>query len=571
MKLKFALIFVYIFVSVSFGQIIKDQLTSQMQNQSMFNFQGNQSNKINADISDILNINQYQQTGLYNQIMPIEGAVDLDRYIIGPNDVFQLAIFGLINQQIPLIVNPEGSVIIPSVGEIKVSGSTLAKAKEDVIDKVKKRYKAEVSFNLITPRTFIVNVAGLVQGKYQATSLTRASEMLKYVALDTLNITRRYFETMSKDRVENNLLRTDISLRNIKLIRKDGSVHNVDLYKYFMTNDDKYNPYLLEGDLLKIPNTLLSTNYVSIFGAVQLAGFYEYGEEDDLETLVGLGRGLDSHANPDSITLFRPLGDNSGFQVFHLSLTKDKNFKIKVFDRAFVNYRFDYEKMSTVLILGEINMPGYYPITYKKTKLRELIDMAGGLKTTAFLPLSILFRYWDAEYRMQDSTDVFIQERANDVIITETDKQNFLTDIKARRNRVLVDFVKLVEKNDESQNVILEDKDIIYINDNKNAVYVYGQVNNEGYVAYKEGADALYYIEKAGGYGLAADENETRIIKFNSRGYYRINDINVENGDFIYVPKKDKKTFSEIVGLVAQIASVILGVLTTYILIKNTQ
>ena len=35
------------------------------------------------------------------------------------------------------------------------------------------------------------------------------------------------------------------------------------------------------------------------------------------------------------------------------------------------------------------------------------------------------------------------------------------------------------KKNDESQNVILEGKDIIYINDNKNIVYVFGQVAQE--------------------------------------------------------------------------------------------
>jgi protein involved in polysaccharide export with SLBB domain len=227
--------------------------------------------------------------------------------------------------------------------------------------------------------------------------------------------------------------------------------------------------------------------------------------------------------------------------------------------------------MATVLIIGEVNMPGYYPISYKSSKILEVINMAGGLKPTAYLPLSILFRYWDAEYTVRDSIDVYMQERANDVIITETDRSNYLTDLKSRRNRVNIDFVKLVEGNDQNQNILLEDKDIIYINDKKNIVYVYGQVNKEGYVQYKQGADAEYYIEKAGGYGLAADEGATRIIKFNTRGYYKPGEIEIDNGDFIYVPKLDKKTFSETVGLIAQIASVILGVLTTYILIKNTE
>ena len=570
MKYKLTIILIFLFASLSYCQILKDQTTNN-QNQSVFNLQGNQANRINSDFSDILNLNQSQQTGIYNQTVPIEGAVDLNKYIIGPNDVFQLGIFGYMNQQIPLVVNPEGSVIIPTVGEVHVNGLTLAEAKSNVIEKVKKRYKAEVSFNLITPRTFIVNISGLVQGKYQATSLTRTSEMLKYVVTDTMNISRRYFENMVKDRVEYNLLRTDISLRNIELIRKDGTVYKVDMYKYFMTNDEKYNPFLLEGDLIKIPNILLEKHYVSISGAVQLGGAYEFAEGDDLETLVGLGRGLDLYAEPDSIILYRQDENKSGYEIFNLSLSKDKDFKIEVYDRAFVKYKSDYQKMATVLILGEINLPGYYPITYKTTKVRELISMAGGLKQTAYLPLSILFRYWDAEYQIKDSTDVYIQERANDLIITEADRQNYLVDIKSRRNRVNIDFVSLLESNDETQNIILEDKDIIYINDNKNVIYVYGQVNKEGYVQYRKGANADYYIEKAGGYSLAADEGATRIVKFHTRGYYKPDEIEIENGDFIYVPKYDKKTFTEVISLVAQIASVVLGVLTTYILIKNTE
>lgn len=570
MKYKLTIILLFLFASLSYCQILKDQTTNN-QNQSVFNLQGNQANRINSDFTDILNLNQSQQTGIYNQTVPIEGAVDLSKYIIGPNDVFQLGIFGYMNQQIPLVVNPEGSVIIPTVGEVHVNGLTLAEAKSKVIEKVKKRYKAEVSFNLITPRTFIVNISGLVQGKYEATSLTRTSEMLKYVVIDSMNISRRYFENMVKDRVEYNLLRTDISLRNIELIRKDGTVYKVDMYKYFMTNDEKYNPFLLEGDLIKIPNILLEKHYVSISGAVQLGGAYEFAEGDDLETLVGLGRGLDLYAEPDSIILYRQNENKSGYEIFNLSLSKDKDFKIKVYDRGFVKYKSDYQKMATVLILGEINLPGYYPITYKTTKVRELISMAGGLKQTAYLPLSILFRYWDAEYQIKDSIDVYIQERANDLIITEADRQNYLVDIKSRRNRVNLDFVSLLESNDETQNIILEDKDIIYINDNKNVIYVYGQVNKEGYVQYKKGANADYYIEKAGGYSLAADEGATRIVKFHTRGYYKPDEIEIENGDFIYVPKYDKKTFTEVISLVAQIASVVLGVLTTYILIKNTE
>jgi protein involved in polysaccharide export with SLBB domain len=166
--------------------------------------------------------------------------------------------------------------------------------------------------------------------------------------------------------------------------------------------------------------------------------------------------------------------------------------------------------------------------------------------------------------------EIYFNERANDLLISENDKLNFQVDIKARRSRVVLDFDKLINKNDEGQNLLLEDRDVIYINDNKNIVYVYGQVNNEGYVPFNSGKDYEYYIEKSGGYSLAADKGNTRIIKFSTRGWYKTDQVNVENGDFIYVPKKDIKMFSETITIISQIAGVMLGIITTYILIKNT-
>lgn len=546
------------------SQIDDYSITSKKQTVSQF--------KINTDMPEILQQISQQQKYTTIPTFPIEDAIDIEKYIIGPNDLFLLGIYGYANQQMQLYVNPEGSIVIPYVGEIKLSGMNLKKAKEVVAEKVKKRYySSDVSFTLLTPRTFLVSLTGLVQGKFQATPLTRASELIKYIVFDTMNVSRTYYENMMKQSKEPNLLRTSMSVRNITLYRKDGSVLKVDLYKYFMTNDDKYNPYLLEGDLVKVPHTLLEKNYVSVTGAVQLGGSYEYSEGDDLETVIGLGRGLDVYANPDSILLYRPYEFKPGFELINISYEKDKHFPIKVNDRIFVKFKSEYYKMATVLILGEIKMPGYYPISFKNTRLKDVIEMAGGVTDNAYLPLSILFRYWDAEYLGKDSMEVFINQRANDLIISEADKRNFEIDIKSRRNRVVIDFQRLLEEGDESQNIILEDKDIIYINDNKNIVYVYGQVNNEGYVPYIEGKSFEYYIEKAGGYTLAADESNTRVIRFNSRGWYKAKDTDVRVGDFIYVPKIDKKEFKDIVTVIAQISSVILGILTTYILIRNTK
>ncbi|MDZ4713761.1 MAG: SLBB domain-containing protein [bacterium] len=520
---------------------------------------------INADAPDLFNQIQGQNT-FTTKSVPIEGAIDSRKYIVGPNDLFTIGLYGYVNQQIPVVVSPEGTVVIPTVGEVDVNGLTLEVAKERVVSAVKKRYySSDVSFTLNSPRTFLVKVSGLTQGTFEVSPVTRVSEILKLLIFDTLNTSRVFYEKTN----EREFFNTQISLRNIELFRKDGTVKHVDVYKYFLTNNDDHNPFFLEGDLLKIPYIQLENNFVNIGGAVQLAGSYEHVDGDDLQTVIGIARGFDVNAEPDSIFLYRANGNNDNFELINLSFDDHKDFQIENYDRLFVKYKINYQKNLSVLVLGEVVRPGYYPISFKNTKLKDVVEMAGGFKDKAYLPLSILFRNYDAEYTAKDTAEVLINTRANDLLITDIDRVNFTNDIKSKRNRVIIDFEKLFKRNDESQNVLLEGKDVIYINDNKNIVYVFGQVGQEGYVPFKKGENYQYYIDQAGGYSLAADESNARIIKFNSRGWFRPDETEVQTGDFVYVPKEVEQSFSQTISIIAQIAGVILGVLTTYILIKQ--
>jgi len=549
-----------------FAQITNQQSNQQTNPSGSIN---NSNMKVNSDSQDLLSqlyMQNMQNTSQY-RTFPVDKAVNPDLYIVGPNDIFNLGLVGYLNQIISLVVNLEGSIVIPSVGEIKVGGLTLSEARSKVVKAVKSRYySSDVSFTLTTPRNFLISVSSLVQKKYEVSPLTRPSSIIYYVIYDSLDISRTQYKAHN---FKDNSISTEFSLRNIEIIRKDGSISNVDLYKYFMTNDDRYNSYFREGDILRIPFGQLSKNYITIEGAVQLSGIYEYNKNDDLETIIGLGRGFDKDAEPDSISIFRVDQSTNKYESVNLSYENNKNFKIDVFDRIFVKYKTNYIKSISVTLLGEVNRPGVYPITFKNTTLKDVIEMAGGFKSTAYLPLCIVFRKYDEEYLKRDTNEILVNMRANDLIISDKDKSAFERDIISRRNRVVVDFEKLFKGNDETQNIILEDKDIVYINDDKKTVYVFGQVSNEGYVPYKQGADFQYYIDRAGGYSLAADEGNTRIIKFNSRGWYKPEKVQVMSGDFVYVPKKTPAEFKESLLIIATIIGTITAIVTTYLLIKQ--
>lgn len=568
-NLSLSLLILFLTFSSIFSQNTSNTNTNTNINNTTQQFQNpnvsNQNFKINSDAGDLLtSINQQQLTGNPFKSVIVDKAVNEKYYIVGPNDIFSLGIYGFLNQQIPITVNVEGSVLIPTIGEINVDGLTLKDAKSKVISAVKKRYySSDVSFTLVTPKTFLVTVSSIILKQIEVNSTNRVSDLITYVYYDTVNVQRAMYQFSNSSE----FFKPTISMRNIEVVHKDGSISDVDLYKYFYTNDDKYNPYLKEGDFVKVPLGLLYKNYITINGAVQLPGVYEYNKADDLETLIGLARGFDFDAYKDSIVIYRTNTATDKFESIYLVYDNDKNFKINEYDRVFVKYKADYVKNYSVSVLGEVNIPGVYPIAQKNTRLKDVIEMAGGLKKSAYLPLSIVFRRYDEEYMKRDTAEILVNMRANDLIISEKDKLSFERDVISRRNRMVVDFEKLFTENDSSQNIILEHQDVVYINDDKKIVYVYGQVENEGYVPFKPGEDYEYYINRAGGYTLAADDDNIRIIKFNSRGWFKPDDTKILSGDFVYVPKKTPAEFKESLTIIATMIGVVASILTTTLLI----
>src|SRR5207253_1813250 len=62
------------------------------------------------------------------------------------------------------------------------------------------------------------------------------------------------------------------SKRRIEIRRRNGAVIRADLLLYTLTGNVKYNPYLLDGDVVRVPFEELGA---SIGGAVNRPGHYE--------------------------------------------------------------------------------------------------------------------------------------------------------------------------------------------------------------------------------------------------------------------------------------------------------
>lgn len=568
--MNYKIIFIYLFIifvnlDLYSQQINTNDKTTQTSPLKQYDMNLNTS-KMDLQNFDILKQIEPSATTstIYNDQL-LEGAIDAGKYIVGPNDIFSLGVWGVVNSPIPLAVSPEGSLIIPSVGEVYVTGLTLNEAKNKVIAAVKKRYiSAEITLTLVSPRRFIVTVKGIGQGNYPISAIMRASTLISFIFADSISLMKS--GTSPSERF-------NFSFRNILLQRKNGETQRVDLYKYYATLDEKYNPFLREGDVITLQKYNWEGKFIAVQGAVQFPGTFEYIDGDDLETAIQLVRGVTSVAAMDSIFISRMDPTGTKMEKIWVNYERDKKMKLQPNDRVYVMAYAESRRDFRVLVLGNVVYPGYYPITLNTTKLSDVINDAGGLLPNSYLPNSEVYRKIDTffiQVKNRDTLENIFTKRLNDIISNKDEKEIFEQDLLYKIGRVNVDFEKLAN-GDLSQDIILRNQDIIYIADNRQEVYVYGQVNKPGFVPYKEGADAEYYIQQAGGFGERADESEVRVIKFKTREWLDPDEAVIHSSDFIYVPKVIKRDFAYDIDLISKVASVIVSVITLTLLVIQSQ
>ena len=200
----------------------------------------------------------------------IDEPLDPDRYVCGPGDVLELNFWGVQNFKQRVTIDLEGRAFVAKVGYLNLLGKTLSQGRRIMVDSVG-RYFPGLGFGvtLAEPRTFMVQLVDAVArpGSYPARAIDRVGTLIGRVG--------GFGPKASKRRVE--------------IRRRDGTVLRVDLLLYSLTGDVRHNPYLLDGDVVRVPFEKLAA---SIDGAVNRPGRYELVDTKDLAELVDLAGGL---------------------------------------------------------------------------------------------------------------------------------------------------------------------------------------------------------------------------------------------------------------------------------------
>jgi protein involved in polysaccharide export with SLBB domain len=347
--------------------------------------------------------------------------------------------------------------------------------------------------------------------------------------------------------------------RNIILYRRKGEVLKVDIQKYYTTRDESWNPYLSNGDIIFVPRFEEKKNIYAVYGGVNVPGQIEYSEGDRISDAILLAYGFTSRAIVDSIILYRYSDDNQSIREQVLNWTRlqnnvETNIPLHPGDRIVVPERSDLREDYNVSVSGEVYFPGIYPITREYTKLSTIIHNAGGTTPYASLKSAIIYRNDITQKELP--LERMMRIRGN-TLIEDTANLYMENELRLRRSVVNVDFEKLLVNQDTLQDVVLHSGDKIIVPSIAKTVYVYGQVFVPGSITFAKNKDANYYIQKAGGYTEHARNKDIMIIKRATRQWLSPKETEIEEGDYIWVPKEPERSSAYYWTLIGQMASVI--------------
>jgi len=485
---------------------------------------------------DTLSIERSQEISDENKGI-VDKPVDPKTYIVGPGDEFKVTIIQLEPKELNIVVSPDNKIYIPKIGIVEIKNNTLEEVYSLIKELIKEQYSSrEIYVALTKIRQFKVRLSGNVPKSMTipAYATDRVSEIIDKAGA----------------------LKPNSSTRKIKIIRAETrEIIDVDLTKYFTTAEDIYNPYVQGGDNIIVPEVSQDIE-IHISGEVPVKDAdFEYVEGDSLSTLIRFAQGFLITAYLDSVEFTRYNKNINSYETKFLNLSSWRgkiynfeqslqgDFQLEPGDRVHIRKDPKWVNNRYIKIDGQVKYPGKYAITKEDTRIADIINRAGGFVEDAAPELSEYIRQKEA-----DLPDLELErlKKIPQVDMSESEIRYFQARIRERKGSMAIDLLNAISDETSIDNIIVEDRDSLFIPRKKNYIIVQGRVNNPGAIIYKKGFTYLDYIALAGGFGYRADDDETFITKPGGEQFLA-NDMNyiIEPGDVILVPPKKEFDFWE--------------------------
>lgn len=288
-------------------------------------------------------------------------------YILGPGDEVIVDVYGASQYSEQFVIAPDGSIVIPNVGPVSISGMTQAKAQERIRQHMGEYYQgSSIKLSVGQTRTIIVHVLGEVTnpGTYTLSAFSTAFNAL-YLAGGV----------------------TDLgTLRNIKVSRGGQVISTIDVYDYIVNGRLAGNIMLQDNDVISVG---AYENMVEVVGKIKRPMYYEMKKGESLQTLLSYTGGFLGDAYRQKIRIERK--SSEGLTVHNVDEWDFASFTSEDGDVVVVLPIIERYK-NTATITGAVFRPGSYKIGGSATSVKTLVEQAGGLLEQAITSRAVLHR-----------------------------------------------------------------------------------------------------------------------------------------------------------------------------------
>lgn len=464
-------------------------------------------------------------------------------YRIASGDTLLVQLWGGLEYQEEIIVDPKGNIFIPKVGPIKVIGVNNKSLNNLVLKSVKRVYKSnvEVYVTLLTTQKVKVFLTGLVMkpGLYEGQS---GDSILRFI-----------------DQARG--IRPDIGgLRQIQLRRNNKTIEHIDLYDFLSSGALPRIP-LQDGDVIFVGPR---QGIVTIEGEVGFNGRFEIkGKKEPIASILNAVVPNDKATN---VTIIEAIGKNVEASKFSLSGITNQ----LVSNGALIKVSTQLRPNSiSVEVVGEHNSENELVVPWG-TSLESIMEQIE--YTTLSNRNGIqLYRKSVAERQrdmLQASLNTLEQsvltarsQTAEEAQLRRTEAETIMNWIQKAR-QVLPKGQVLLSKGYSADKIILQQGDRIVIPSNKNLVMVHGEVMFPTAIAYDGELTIDDFIAKSGGLNYGVGNLNVVVMKPNGEFIDANSDMDEEDyispGDEIFVlaepDTKGLQLFKDLTQVMYQIA-----------------
>lgn len=288
-------------------------------------------------------------------------------YRLGAGDRVIIDVWGASQQTFDETISPDGVVVIPGVGPVKLAGMSVQQATATLKSKLSQYYAdCQFSLSLGETRSIQVQVMGEVNmpGTYTLSALSSAFNAL-YSAGGINEVG---------------------TLRDIKVFRNGKIVSSIDVYDYLLNGNTSGDVRLQDNDVIVVgPYDCL----VNVRGKIKRPMFYEMKSTESVKQVLAYAGGFSGDAYTRNVRLTRKAG--SEYSIHTIDEFKMASFTLMDGDSLYVDSviaRFS----NMVEVRGAVMHAGKFQLGGEIQSVRSLLLAAEGLREDAFKTRAVMHR-----------------------------------------------------------------------------------------------------------------------------------------------------------------------------------